>query len=213
MTAPAFAQTVQASLERYEPELLGTYRHGSIWCSSLLEYLALLANGDAARMPLPAGPLNEALITTRLLFGSEAIEYRAAAATRVGAMLGIKEYASPSVVGLYNRLLSAPFPLVLTQSFAFISRGAAQALLQRQINRMANAGDLARSQAAQLHAALDPLSQVAISSWGIITSRCRCWRRWMPRRATDTRRAQAATPEGPRTIAWPWRAAILRTPA
>jgi type IV secretion system protein VirB4 len=152
------AQTVQASLERYEPELLGTYRHGSIWCSSLLEYLALLANGDAARMPLPAGPLNEALITTRLLFGSEAIEYRAAAATRVGAMLGIKEYASPSVVGLYNRLLSAPFPLVLTQSFAFISRGAAQALLQRQINRMANAGDLARSQAAQLHAALDGLA-------------------------------------------------------
>ncbi len=152
------ARTMQASLERYEPQLLGIYRHADIWYSSLLEYLALLANGEAARTPLPCGPLNESLVTTRLLFGTEAIEYRAAAATRVGAMIGIKEYASPSVVGLYNRLLSAPFPLVLTQSFTFISRGAAQALLQRQINRMANAGDLARSQAAQLHEALDALA-------------------------------------------------------
>ncbi len=152
------AETVKASLERYEPELLGTYRHGNTWCSSLLEYLALLANGEATRVPLPAGPLNEALVTTRLLFGSEAIEYRAPAATRVGAVLGIKEYAAATVVGLYNRLLAAPFPLVLTQSFAFMSRAAAQALLQRQINRMANAGDLARSQAAQLHEALDALA-------------------------------------------------------
>ncbi len=157
-TCAKLAQTVQASLERYDPELLGTYRHGNTWCSSLLEYLALLANGEALRVPLPGGPLAAALVTSRLLFGSEAIEYRAAAGTRVGAMLGIKEYASPIVVGLYNRLLSAPFALVLTQSFTFISRSAAQALLQRQINRMANAGDLARSQAAQLHEALDGLA-------------------------------------------------------
>ena len=52
--------------------------------------------------------------------------------------------------GMFNRLLSAPFPLVLTQSFAFLSRAAGQALLQRQCNRMANAGDFAVSQAAQL---------------------------------------------------------------
>ena len=58
-------------------------------------------------------------------------------------MLGIKEYPTPSVIGMYNRLLSAPFPLVLTQSFAFLSRAAGQALLQRQFYRMANAGDFA----------------------------------------------------------------------
>ncbi len=157
-TCAKLAQTVQASLARYEPELLGTYRHGALHCSSLLEYLGLLANGEARRMPLSPGPLNEALVTTRLLFGSEAIEYRAPAATRVGAMLGIKEYASPSVVGLYNRLLSAPFPLVLTQSFTFMSRGVAQSLLQRQIHRMANAGDFALTQVAQLRQALDGLA-------------------------------------------------------
>ncbi|TLZ48988.1 MAG: VirB4 family type IV secretion/conjugal transfer ATPase, partial [Gammaproteobacteria bacterium] len=136
-------QMVRASLARYEPEALGAYRYGDTWCSSLLEYLALLINGEWRRVPLPAGPLNEALATTRLLFGAETIEYRLPDATRAGAMLGIKEYPTPSVVGMYNRLLSAPFPLLLTQSFSFLSRAAGQALLQRQFHRMANAGDFA----------------------------------------------------------------------
>ena len=79
-------------------------------------------------------------------------------ATRVGAMLGIKEYPTPSVVGMFNRLLSAPFPFVLTQSFAFLTKAMGQSLLQRQHNRMANAGDFAVSQAAELKDALDALT-------------------------------------------------------
>ena len=151
-------QMVRVSLARYEPEPLGAYRSGSLWCSSLLEYLALLVNGERQRVPLPSGPLSEALATTRLLFGTETIEYRLPAATRAGAMLGIKEYPTPSAVGMFNRLLSAPFPFVLTQSFTFLSRAAGQALLQRQFHRMGNAGDFAVSQAAQLKEALDGLS-------------------------------------------------------
>jgi type IV secretion system protein VirB4 len=151
-------QMLRASLARYEPEALGTYRCGGIWCSSLLEFLALLVNGEWRRVPLPAAPLNAMLATTRLLFGTEAIEYRMPSATRVAAVLGIKEYPTPSVVGMYNRLLSAPFPLVLTQSFTFMSRAAGQALLQRQYFRLLNAGDFAVSQAAELKQALDGLS-------------------------------------------------------
>jgi len=152
------AQTLTASLARYEPDLLGTYRSGNIWCSSLLEYLGLLINGEWQRAPLRSGPLNQALATTRLFFGTEAIEYRSPTATTVGAMLGIKEYPTPSVVGMYNRLLSAPFAFVLTQSFSFLTKGSGQALLQRQFNRMANAGDFAVSQASELKDALDALT-------------------------------------------------------
>ena len=152
------AQTLRASLARYDPEALGIYRLGNTWCSSLLEYLALLVNGESRRVSLPMGPLSEALVTTRLLFGNEAIEYRLPTATRLGAMLGIKEYPTPSVVGMLNRLLSAPFSLVLTQSFAFLSKASAQGLLQRQFHRMANAGDFAVSQAVQLKHALDALT-------------------------------------------------------
>jgi type IV secretion system protein VirB4 len=157
-TCAKLAQMVHASLARYEPETLRTYWWGDTRCSALLEYLALLVNGERRRVPLPRSPLRQVLVTTRLLFGREAIEYRMPTGTRVGAMLAIKEYPTPSTVGMLNRLLSAPFPLVLTQSFTFLSRAAGQALLQRQHVRMANAGDFAVSQAAQLKEALDGLS-------------------------------------------------------
>jgi type IV secretion system protein VirB4 len=157
-TCEKLGQTLAASLARYEPELLGIYRSGQVWCSSLLEYLGLLVNGEWQRVPLPSGPINQALATTRLFFGTEALEYRLPTATRVGAVLGIKEYPTPSVVGMYNRLLSAPFSFVLTQSFAFLTKATGQSLLQRQFNRMANAGDFAVSQAAELNEALDALT-------------------------------------------------------
>jgi type IV secretion system protein VirB4 len=152
------AQTLLAALARYEPQRLGSYRSDTVWCSSLLEFLAELINGERRRVPLPRAPLAQALATSRLMFGAEAIEYRMPTATRVAAMLGIKEYATSSIVGVYNRLLAAPFAFVLAQSFTFMSKGASQGLLQRQIHRMANAGDYGVSQAAQLTQALDQLS-------------------------------------------------------
>jgi type IV secretion system protein VirB4 len=151
-------QTLSASLVRYEPELLGCYRHATVWCSALLEFLGLLVNGEWQRMPLPRSDLSHALASARLLFGTETIEYRSATQTRVGAMLGIKEYPTPTPVGMFNQLLSAPFCFVLTQSFVFLTKATGQALLQRQFNRMANAGDFAISQAAELKDALDALT-------------------------------------------------------
>ena len=103
-------------------------------------------------------PINEVLATSRIFFGTEALEYRLPTGTRTGAMLGIKEYPTPTMVGMFDALLSAPFPFVLTQSFAFLTKAAGQALLQRQFNRMVNAGDFAVSQAEELKDALDALT-------------------------------------------------------
>jgi type IV secretion system protein VirB4 len=157
-TCRKLAQALCASLARYEPENLRCYQDSGRWYSSLLEYLALLVNGEPLRMPLPRGPLGAALAATRVSFGAEVVEYRAAVGTRVGAILAIKEYPTPSVTGMLNRLLSVPFAFVLTQSFAFLSKASGQALLTRQINRMANAGDFAVSQAKELEIALDALT-------------------------------------------------------
>jgi type IV secretion system protein VirB4 len=152
------SQTIQTGLARYEPEQLGTYCSGGVHFSALLEFLAHLINGERHRVPLTRTPLNEVLATSRLFFGTEAVEYRTPTATRVAAMLGIKEYPTPNVVGVYNRLLSAPFSYVLTQSFAFLSKSASQGLLQRQFYRLSNAGDFGVSQAQELKSALDSLS-------------------------------------------------------
>jgi type IV secretion system protein VirB4 len=114
------AQTLAAALARYEPQRLGVYRNGEIWCSTLLEFLGVLINGEWRRVPLPRGPLAASLTSSRLLFGAETIEYRTPTTTRVAAILGIKEYATPTLVGAYNRLLSAPFAFVLSQSCWFL---------------------------------------------------------------------------------------------
>jgi type IV secretion system protein VirB4 len=151
-------QHASASLSRYDPEPLGIYQQGAHTYSSLLEYFGLLINGEWQRVPLPRSPLNEVLATTRLLFGSEAMEYRTTTETRVAAFLGIKEYPTPSVVGMFNTLMSVPFSFVLTQSFTFINKATAQNLLGHQYNRMVNVGDLAVSQSEELKTALDQLS-------------------------------------------------------
>ena len=152
------AQTLRAALSHYEPQPLGCYRDSGRWCSSTLEFLGLLVNGEARRVPLPRGPLSAALATTRLYFGNEVIEYRPVSGSRAGAVLGIKEYPTPSVPGMLDALLAAPFAFVLSQSFTFLSKASGQALLTRQINRMANAGDFAVSQAEALVDALDALT-------------------------------------------------------
>ena len=126
--------------------------------SHVLEFLSLLINGERRAVPLTGAPLNEFLGLARPSFGMETLEYRSPTATRLGAMLGIKEYATPTMPGLFNSLLSAPFPLILTQSFTFLSKGASQALLVRQYNRMLNSGDFAHSQAEELKDALDALT-------------------------------------------------------
>jgi len=151
-------QAVAASLARYEPERLDLYSRGGRRYSRLLEFLASLLNGECQPVPLPRAPIAEVLATTRPIFGTEVIEYRLPTETRFGAMLGIKEYPTPTSVGMLSALLSAPFPFVLTQSFAFLTKATGQGLLQRQHARMANAGDFAVSQAEELVEALDALT-------------------------------------------------------
>ena len=155
-------QTLLSSLARYEPQGLGVYGWKGRQCSNLLEFFGLLVNGEWQRVVLPRSPIAEVLATTRPLFGFETIEYRTPTRTRLGAMLGIVEYSTPTMTGVLDTLLSTPFPWVLTQSFAFLKKASAQGLLQRQYNRMQSAADFAVSQAEELREALDELTS---SEW------------------------------------------------
>jgi type IV secretion system protein VirB4 len=151
-------QTILQQLSAYDAEALGIVERNGRHYSTLLEFLSLLVDGEPRSVLLPRAPLNQVLGTTRPIFGIEAIEYRLPAATRVAAFLGIKEYATPTIPGMLDPLLSAPFPFVLTQSFACLSRAASQGLLVRQYNQLKNVGDFAVSQAEELRAALDELT-------------------------------------------------------
>jgi type IV secretion system protein VirB4 len=151
-------ETIRASLLRYDPELLGVYSRNGRAYSGPLGLFSTLINGEVREVPLPCAPINEVLATSRVFFGTETLEYRQPTGTRSGAMLGIKEYPTPTHVGMFDTLLSAPYPFVMTQSFAFLTKASGQALLQRQFDRMMNAGDFAISQAEELKDALDALT-------------------------------------------------------
>ena len=150
--------TVRTALGSYEPEVLALYRDQDRLCSRALEFFGLLVNGEWQRVPLPRGPAGEALATSRVYVGMELLEQRTVSRQRWGAMLAIKEYPTPTTPGMFNALLAAPFALVLTQSFGFLSKATAQGLLQRQSARLVNAGDFAISQAEELRHALDALT-------------------------------------------------------
>ncbi len=152
------SKTLEASLAPYDPVSLTVYESHGHRRSHLLEFFALLVNGEAQPIPLSSAPAAQLIGTNRLLFGWETVEYRSPTATRLGAFLGLKEYPNPTQVGMLDALLAAPFPLVLTQSFTFLGRASALGLLDRQAHRLGNAGDAAVSQVVALQAAIDALA-------------------------------------------------------
>ncbi|GGO83789.1 hypothetical protein GCM10011348_28390 [Marinobacterium nitratireducens] len=149
---------VLSSLERYGPRVLGTYWRNDILHSEVLEFLDFLVNGDWTPRALPRKPLSDCMARMRPFFGADAFELRGVVDSKVGACIGIAEYPEGTEAGLLNALLSAPFPLVLTQSFHFLSKPVAIELLSRQQARLETTGDLAISQVGAIDTALDELA-------------------------------------------------------
>jgi type IV secretion system protein VirB4 len=153
----AAGQDFVRHLTRYGARPLGVYEHQGVAFSEPLEMLRLVLTGEPARVPLVRGHLGEAIYDARVIFGREALEIREVASARFAGLFGIKEYPAATRPGLWDGLLSAPFPLVAAQSFSFLSKTAAQALMSRKQNQMLSARDRAASQIEALDTALDEL--------------------------------------------------------
>lgn len=151
------AKEVEKHLSRYDPERLGCYEHRGYMYSQPLEFFQFLANGYEQRMPLRRANVQETLVTSRPLFGREAMEFRAPDRSAVAAALGIKEYPHPTVPGLFNELLRAQFEFVLTQSYVCLDKEAARTALKRQRDRLESTDDDAKEQIDELNRALNDL--------------------------------------------------------
>jgi type IV secretion system protein VirB4 len=151
------ARDLAQHLARYAPSPLGLYEHQGLQFSQVLEMLQLVLTGRLERVPLVRGHLGSALYVSRVIFGREALEIRHAAGRRFAGLLGVKEYPARTCPGLWDGLLSAPFPLIAAQSFAFLSKTAARAVMERKQNQLVSARDRAASQVDDLDAALDEL--------------------------------------------------------
>jgi type IV secretion system protein VirB4 len=144
-------------LARYGPRPLEICQREGVWFSEPMGLMRLLLTGRPDPAPLVRGHLGSAVHTARVIFGREALEIRDVADARFAVMFGVKEYPASTRPGLWNGLLSARFPLVVSQSFAFLSKAAARAVMERKQNQMVSARDRAASQIAGLSDALDDL--------------------------------------------------------
>ncbi|MCI3135346.1 VirB4 family type IV secretion/conjugal transfer ATPase [Phenylobacterium aquaticum] len=151
------ARDLAQGLGRYGPRRLTVRQTGGLWISEPMSLFHQLLTGREGAFPLVRGHLGAALYDTRLIFGREALEIRDLAESRFAGLLGVKEYPPATRPGLWNSLMSAPFPLVVSQSFAFLSKTAARTVLERKQNQMLSAQDRATSQVDALDDALDAL--------------------------------------------------------
>lgn len=155
---------IEAGLKPYDPEVLGVYeqprgngRSGMCCYSRALEFLGYLVNGIWEPVPVPAGPIREALPTSRLFFGAEKAEIRAPATTRHAALLDIKDYPDESEPGMLNGLLYGDFEYIETQSFTILDKPGAKEALERQRNQLIAGEDVAGTQIAAMDEALNDL--------------------------------------------------------
>ena len=150
---------VLAGLSRYAPHRLGTYTRSAIVCSETLEFLAFLINGEWQRIALPKGRAAFGMVSSRVSFGVDQLEIRSPTSVKIGAMLAASAYqVERTEPGHLNVLLTMPFPLVLTQSFAIYGRNKAMAALQKQQRLLIHAEDASASQIADIGQALDDLA-------------------------------------------------------
>jgi type IV secretion system protein VirB4 len=153
------SDTVMAGLSRYGARRLELYEHNGVVFSEVLELLALLVNGERQRIAVPKGQAAYGMINSRVSFGVDQFELRSPTKTRIGAMLGAAAYqVERTEPGHLNVLLTLPFPIVLTQSFAMFGRNKAMSALQKQQRLLLNAEDAAGSQITDIAQALDDLA-------------------------------------------------------
>lgn len=157
-TLQKISSVVETSLKRYDPELLTTYEYNQFRYSSTLEFLAYIINGEWQRMRVPDCSIDEYLLTSRPLFGTENFELRMPTSSTFGAVLGIKEYPSTTYPGFLNTTLVLPFNFVITQSFSFQYKESAKTKIKIQRNRLENSQDDAVSQIESLTDALDDVT-------------------------------------------------------
>lgn len=148
---------IVAALERYGSRVPGLIERDGVVFSEPMELLHGIASSEWIPMPLPQGPIGPALYSNRIIFGRESLEIRGAGGSRFAGMFGLKEYPASTRPGLLSTLLSAPFELILTQSFAFLSKADAKTVLTRKQNQLVSAQDPAASQIDELSDALDDL--------------------------------------------------------
>ena len=149
---------VASSLDGFGVRRLGIYDWNGLAFSEMAEALRLLISCRRLRVPIVSGHLGASLYTDRVICGRRGFEVRDPGQSRFGTIFSFREYPAKTRPGMLNSLLSAPFSLVLSQSFQFLTRAQAHGSLSLKAAQMASANDKAASQMVGLEEAADALA-------------------------------------------------------
>ena len=147
-----------SGLDNFGVRRLGVYEFDGVMFSEIAEALRLFITGRYLRVPLVSGHLGDVIYTDRVICGRRGVEIRAPDRSTFGTIFSFREYPARTRTGMLNTLLSAPCPLVLAQSFGFVTRAQAQDRLSLKSAQMVSAQDKAASQIAGLDEAADALA-------------------------------------------------------
>lgn len=156
----AASEAVMAALGSYAPRRLTVRETPDGARSEPLEFLASLYNAEMRPMILPHGDLGHHLPARRVSFGSNAFELgeMGASPRRFGAIVSIKDYPDRTMPGMLDELYRMPFEMTVSQSFAFVERGAALDRMNLALRRMRSAEDEAVSLRDELASAKDEVA-------------------------------------------------------
>lgn len=150
-------QIVSSAMDRYGIRRLGLRERNDVVFTEIGEALRLMISAYWMPVPLVSGSMGASLYTDRVICGKRGFEVRSLDHSRVGGIFSFREYPAKTRPGMLNTLLSVEFPMVISQSFGFLTRAQADEKLTLKTNQMASSGDKATSQMEQLTDAVDRL--------------------------------------------------------
>ena len=151
---------VENGLEAYGVRRLGlrSAPDGDVVFTEIGEALRLIITCKWMPVPVVSGSLGASIYTDRVICGKRGFEIRPPGQSYVGTIFSFREYPAKTRPGMLNTLLSAEFPLVLSQSYSFLTRAQAHGRLSLKASQMVSAGDKATSQIDGLAEAEDALA-------------------------------------------------------
>jgi len=148
---------IEASLKAYDLTPLKCFEENGTTFSEQLSFYGFLLNGEWKKVAVRTMPIRNYLATSRLFFGGERIEIRAADSSKYAGIMDLQDYPRDTEAGSLDGLLYAPYEYVETQSFTVLAKSQAKEAIERQRKQLTSTEDVAASQAAALEIALDEL--------------------------------------------------------
>ena len=139
MTTLSEYQPVRLGLREVETDMQGV----TLPITEIGSALQLIRTAIDTPVPHTSGSLGAAIYASPVVFGPVAFNLNLPGITRYGAMIGFNNYPARPRVGMFNSLLSTPYPLVMSHSFRFRSSGGAVSALRLVRQQMMNANDAA----------------------------------------------------------------------